>query len=388
MGFDEVTVGAELEIPGISRTIARELIQAIQRDTSVRFSLSDDGSLRAPTYDYDGIPIIMKNGVVPSGLQRSDIFGAELVSSPRTFYDWINGRYADIIARKLEAYPSNPRASIHVHISMKGRSWRYVQSLLRWVYVLEAPIFRFAALGMRHRGSQTYRAAGAEAVAQDYNYTRPLSSPIASLFDGGSVRPLIDTKKLFEARTASEMFAAWGRLDMLWGSIPHYNPHRLHVINIVPLSQHGTVEFRVANGVYKHFGEWLRFLRGLCELAEREPEPPSGMAPMTLGYTGDFSLYDLSDLLGGVPISEKIWSSGWQRGVQERLCMHHYRNFGAIPTRQIAARQIWNLHGAPDDGTDSFVLVPEGERPRPQNSDDEDPDSYDDYDDGDEEEED
>jgi hypothetical protein len=319
-------IGLEIEVPGVARSQLQEFVRRYL-DSSCVFEISDDGSIRDTNYGFNDqthflsvLPIsVGKERILPVGVSALDTRGPEIVTSPYTIETM--KVYANQFASALYKIPDTPRASIHGHIS-EFRDWRHIQNLLRWFYYLEAPLYRLAGFGRRHRGEQRF-----DGERQDYNYCRPLSNPIGYM-KNGRLTPLLDIDKILQADSYAQMLYHWGRLDF-WqydGGLGHYCPHRLHGINIVPLLRQGTVEFRLWNGVYRFLPEVVDIMEALFDLSRDCTVPFS--TPMVLGGKYDIDADQVSDILG-VKINH-IWGKTWPKGCNGLLQSHYRQHNEAI----------------------------------------------------------
>lgn len=292
--------------------------------------------------DDDGEPILCQ------GMQRTEPIGLELVTTPYSYEDMLP------IARKfawfLGTIPETPRTSIHVHVDVAGEPWTYVQRVLRWVYALEAPLFRMSCGGNVHRGARSYRGA-----LNDHMYARPLSNSIGTLW-GKKNDHVINLQDLLTASTASELAAAWGRLDLYWGrerQLTHYSPHRLHMVNLASVPRQGTFEWRIFDGMFTRSAEIVELVYAVHKLAERgDPD----FAPMTLGMKPNIDAEWMSNLLG-IDCSI-LWGENWQQPCQLTAKPHHYQNSDVPNLATVAQMAVNKIHNNVkyDDGSAEFSL--------------------------------
>lgn len=343
-------MGLECEIPHITARTA-SLVDWCRVD------IHDDGSIRNENYTIDDVAILpmrRRNQLIyPSGVMLTDRFGAEIVTQP---YEYEELRaHAVSLASMFGHVPTTPRSSIHVHVDVIDKPWTYVQNLMKWFVALEAPLYRLSALGEEHRGVQWFedpqhRDRGL--VQQDHNYARPLTNSIG-ISNGRRNVPLIDIAKLLTADTASSFVSAWGRLDLYWGGLPHYCPHRLHAINIVPLLKHHTIEWRMFNGRYRFIPKVLDIVHAMHKLAERPF--PDAFPVMPLGSKPKFTATEMSVLLG-VDVYD-VWGSAWVPGCREYALASHYRgDFQASPLNIFRVADIWNNARVLDEGRSDFCF--------------------------------
>lgn len=326
-------------------------------DTWLRYTLHDDGSIRSNTYrvgkDLAVYPQFAQDGtpILCHGMSASERFGLEVATHPYSYSEML--LTAEKLSQWFKLIPQTPRTAIHVHVDVAGESWKYIQNILRWVYALEAPIFRLSCAGACHRGERDY---GGE--SNDHRYARPLSNPIGITW-GRRLGPLILWNNLMQARTASEFVAAWGRLDLFWpGSgplnLPHYCPHRLHMVNLASVPRQGTFEWRVFDGLYEFIPQIVQLVASVHRLADQgEPD----FAPILLGSDSAdrVELSWLSSLLD-MDLSP-LWGENWPKRCQMIHRRSHYNDaptlydFDHEPLRKlvVSGRRV-------DDGSDSFVL--------------------------------
>lgn len=343
-------MGLECEIPHITAATASLV-------NWCRVEIHDDGSVRNDNYTIDGVAVLPMHRhehlVYPSGAVVTDRFGAEIVTKPYDYHEL--HQHAATLASLFGHVPTTPRASIHVHVDVIDRPWTYVQNLVRWFLVLEAPLFRISALGEQHRGVQWFsdpqhRERGR--YQQDHNYARPLTNSVG-VAHGRRRVPLIDAAGLLSATTASDFVAAWGRMDLYWGELQRYCPHRLHALNLVPLLTHHTVEWRLFNGRYRYLPKVLEVIRAMHVLAER-PVPYDFIA-MPLGSQPSWTADEMSELLQ-MDVRD-VWGHGWVPGCRVTAASHHYRGDLPMPSRdELSVRRIWNNAGQDDDGSASFCF--------------------------------
>lgn len=348
------TVGLEVEVQGLPSTALRGI-------DYLRFSVHNDGSMRGETYCVDGLPLMLTHTdsigrrIIPSGVAdwRAEVIGLELVTRPYKYSQLIP--LAKRLADDLAHIPQTDRASIHIHVDVANRSWRYIQRVLKWAFWLEAPIFRIGAAGFRrgHRGSRIDQ----DGTNNDYRFCRPMSNPIGIQVSGGSRwHPLINAHGLIAATRPQDMLASWGRLDWLWGDIPHYIPHRLHFVNLVSVGRLGTLEWRVFDGVYSAIPTFLQVVMAIHDLALRGVEPEEHFPqPLLLGGVYDLTKEDLERVLK-VDLG-KVWGKNWQPAPVVIHRSSHYAPM-RVPTLSnepaVRIRGINVLPGQEND--DAFVL--------------------------------
>ena len=355
----------EIEIPRVQRSFTNY----VNNLSPIRFAASDDGSIRQACYSVDGIPIVPTSRLyeIPSAMAEN--YGLELVSSPYPVDVW--RKQAKKLSDVIGIIPPYGNSSIHVHMDIGNKPWKFIQELCGWFYALESVWYRLSGLGIRHRGE-----------ANSYKYMRPLSCPIHWVDEdaepdddddddnnrlstrrrrerSGEYVPVINTLGLLNAKNASQFFAAYGRLDQRWGNIDHYCPQRLHGINIVSAMRQGTAELRIFNGVYRHLPTIIDICDKFYSLAERESFRMIDK-PYVLGVNPDddmakMILFDLLQLEQSKELKD-IWeATKWCKPPAVRNLIHHYR--GWPKPEDTMVRQICTIGGAgsSDSGHDSFV---------------------------------
>lgn len=328
-------IGIEVEAGNIAREYLEKRLSSMI-NSRFGWSLHDDGSIRTHNYIIAEVPIvpIITNGraLYPAGARRFDNYGPEVVSVPLNRDDAFE--FCLQLSKVLCKLPPNPRSSIHIHVS-GFNGWKHIQNLLAWMYYFEAPLYRIAGLGQRHRGELSYQGE-----SNDYRFCRPLSAPIG-LRTADTRVPLINIGKLLTAKTFGEMLYAWGRLDYFWalGELNHYCPHRLHGINLASLLRHRTIEFRLWNGVHKYLSDALQISLRLVDLAA--DGPPNLDMPMLLGSEPDFTAEDLSSILK--MDVRHLWGSSWPAPVIVPNLMSHYSNHNdLVSSRQGLQECVWD----------------------------------------------
>jgi len=345
-------MGLEVEIPGITRAAAEAA-----RDFG-RMDIHNDGSLRIPTYaikESGQCVLPMKNKaasfIIPSGCAPIDMggrggFGAEIVTSPYPYRDMLG------IAKKIGEYfghiPTHPRASIHVHVDVGNRPWRYVQNVIRWFVHLEAPLYRIAAFNERHRGELAF-----EGEANNHRYARPITNSIYmyNRDKNDELVASINVADLLEAKTASSMLKAWGRMDRLWrGADSKYIPHRLHGLNITPIQYQGTLEWRIFNGSYRHTALIIELVNAIHEIALKSTPD---FKPMYLGGKYEFSAKDFYNIVG-VDVSH-VWGKKWGNPCTPQVGHYNQRNENYFRLSE-RVFTVTNNNGSDDNSKDDFVL--------------------------------
>lgn len=362
------TVGIEVEFDGIASEAANPVCT---RYPGAR--VFDDRSSRGQVFLIDGVPIRPhkrqrgRGGddnpdnnnahfVVPSGVTRGQNIGLEIVSSPMdrdTAED-----FASFCASLYGHVPQTERTSIHVHVDVGNKPWRYIQNLLKWCYVLEAPLYKLATRYQTHRGC---RLRG-----NDYKYARPLSAPIALAFSKGGeygsrgvVEPMINIEQVLNANSWTDLLAGWGRLDYVNATEMrgnHYLPHRLSGFNIHSIIRQGTFEWRLFDAVYEAMPEMLALVYKIHELAESPP--PSNLKPMLVGDKPAISVDFIGDLLGAE--QARVWAKTgpWPLAVHDRLRLHHYaerQNIVVPMLTHVSPITFEDKLGHSDNRSDAYV---------------------------------
>jgi hypothetical protein len=316
----------------------------------LKFRVGDDGSLRDATYlAGDSLAVFPEmdshgRAILSVGMRPQRNFGLEIIIDPYPYSEL--QQLAQKIAHYLSCVPQNPRTSIHIHVDADGNTWKEVRRLLLWVRALEAVIFRVACGGDVHRGARAYNGE-----PNDHRYARPLSAPIGVHTSGGKVRPLIDWNGIKNATSASEMVAAWGRLDTYWNNgFEHYMPHRLHMVNIASILRQGTIEWRVFDGLYRHFDQLLAVVYAVHQLAGAgDPD-----FDFPLGSEPKIDAEWVSRLLD-TDVSQ-LWGNNWQKPCIRPTPLSHYNNAPVLASvHEINVRQISNGR-VRDSGESNFVL--------------------------------
>ncbi len=343
----ETTMGAEIEFSRIGTAATAGL------ENWLRFTTYNDGSLRNTTYVAGNLAIYPQedargNPILSLGMREQNPYGLEIVTSPYPYAEFLP--LMQKAAQIFGHIPQNSRTSIHVHVDAAEETWQEVRNVLIWARALEAIIYRLAAAGGTHRGCRAYMGD-----SNDHKFARPLSDPIGVHW-GSRVKPLIDWAMLTKATTASEFVAAWGRLDIHWGgSLEHYVPHRLHMINIAPLLRLGTIEWRIFDGIYRYIDLFIELVYRIHQLANSGQMPDFAFDLGTLPNVDAEWVSKLLNMDVGL-----LWGDNWQTGCLRRVPLSHYNSqphlhtFSEVPVQHII------VSGMRDDGTDAFRLVARG----------------------------
>ena len=336
----ETSVGVEIELMEVDPLSLESFMPSF-----CNYKVHDDRTVRFPNYWYNNTrtSVICKKDlhgdtILPPGVAIREAYGTEIVTLPYSM-----SKMRTILTELsfwLSEVPMVKDCSIHFHVDVANKPWRYVQNLLSWCYYLEAYLYRLSCGGDYHRGEQN-----------DYKYIRPLSNPIRTR----EKLPIIDIDSLLSAKTASEMVAAWGRLDLFWHNglyrVGHYVPHRLHGWNLHSVARQGTFEWRLWNGIYKHMPLMLDIVESVHNLAEISPADLD--EPVILGKSANnrSMIENILELDVG-----PLWG---ERSPDEPLLdtYGHYRDFRSIlfPRRDYPTALIYNRIGW-DDGSDTYTL--------------------------------
>lgn len=332
---DETTIGIEVEFTQIPQ-------QGFDGfDSGIKFTPHNDGSTRGPTFVLQGtnIPIILQrdqnNFIMCSGIQQQREYGMELVSDVHTLGHV--KRNINKFVRHVRHINKDPKTSIHLHVDIADRPWTYTKNVILWARHLEAILYRLAAGGDEHRGSEN-----------NYKFCRPLSNPIGA-YAGVAMKaiPLIDWKRFVQSTSLSEMLSAWGRLD--WhcavDNLPHYIGHRLHSVNLISAVRQGTLEWRVFDALYGNLALFIAVVEGIHKLGASGP-PDDRIQAYDLGDNADIECDQISELLG-VDVAP-IWGYKWQPKPKSDWPEPHY---GAVrlPKDPLCMYKY-------DDGSDTCVI--------------------------------
>jgi hypothetical protein len=357
------TIGIELEFDGLAGGANKIL--------SDRFGNKefDDRSVRGDTFVADGVPIVpmVRNRkgydryIVPSGVGPSRAVGLESITKPMSEAEAYE--FAEYVSIMFGHVPQTARSSIHIHMDVAGKSWRFVQNMLKICYLLEAPLYKLASggVGKIHRGSRVNHDDG---QYNDYRFVRPISNGIGVYFDS-TLAPLVDPEALFSANSASAFIAAWGRLDYVMNDAEmrnsHYLPHRLHGFNLHSVLRQGTFEFRLFDAVYAKLPSMLDLVLAIYRNAESGKMPDCGHLPLgskpydiTATWLSDYFGFDVG----------RLWSISdpWPEPTRQvRLNHYHDRSPLFLPTlEEVEVMSIKNNTGQRDVGGFEFSLYKRG----------------------------
>jgi len=335
----DTKIGIELEI-GPSRANISALNNIFSPFT---FQIHDDGSCRDRTYRIDSsegksppaslgiVPPLDNNGdyAVPMFMRSITASGLEVVFNPVSYKEAKS--LVNIIKETFShIHPSN-HTGIHIHVDVRGKPFWFIKNVIMLFYYHEALLYRISAGGVIHRGeSFTKRGYRDYSGNINHRFARPLSNSIGVEYLEGGWSNLIDTDELTHAKSFSQLLKAWGRLDALgWPNMTHYAPHRLHGINIQSIAEHGTVELRIFNSVFRHMPLFLEVTASLFRKAWELGKRDVGLfyEPMILGrenvdFDGDIKLKEVEELLG-LDIDPSAWGCKWVSAPGE-LVRHHY----------------------------------------------------------------
>jgi hypothetical protein len=343
--------GVEIEVPGLppaAGNVFRERFNC---------TMHDDGSLRRPVYSINKHPFIFPDtDIPPDFVHQEREYGAEIVTPPMTYDNMLS--FLAFAQHQLAHIPKfSSRGSIHVHVGVENKPWKHVQNLMGWFLHLEAILYRFAAEGGTHRGEERY-----DGNVNDYRYCRPLSAPICTHFYVGNpttlVQPIIDTKALLAAKTASEFLAAWGRLDYFQPE-RKYVPHRLHGINLLTVLQHGAVEWRLFDGYYRDLIAFFKIVCRVHELAESQPYPKLVHGLGTNAATNEYARSLFVETESQHRLTEKkfskLWGTRFPSAVFDAELLHHYHTFSLHTIKSQGVQTARLNHGA-DNGGETVTL--------------------------------
>ena len=328
------TVGVEIELLGVDPTTITSYMP------ECRYAIHDDRTVRRANYvcATSGLALVSTELMVPTNSRNGGAFGTELVIGPHSVEEMLN--ILTELSEWIGHLPAEGDTSVHIHVDVGNKSWRYIQNLVLWCYALEAYLYRLAAGGGVHRGE-----------VNSYQYVRPLSCPITR-----DDMPLIKMQMLANARSATGFVAAWGRLDLFWNNRlyrpGHYIPHRLHGWNLHSVLRRGTFEWRLNNGIYEHMPLLLNIALAVHKLAVNPV--PGWIKPVILGMEADNRSF-IEDLLQ-LDLS-KLWGNRTPGFPDLVFLEGHYRNFTQqlYNTTDYPPAVIYN-NSSYDDGSDEFPL--------------------------------
>lgn len=339
-------IGMEVEFVGLSSQAAEVIT------TKYKCSVGDDGSTRTPTWFMGDIPVhnpgkLRSTSVMPSGVRTGRSIGLEIITPPmedETAYE-----FCQDIAFWYRDIRYDPRTSIHMHVGMEGRTWKEIRNLILWCAALEYPLYRMSAAGNTHRGE-----------TNSYKFCRPLSSPIYATFtDTLGHQPLVDIEALRNAKSASQMYAAWGRLDYFSSerNLPHYSPHRLMGFNLYSTLRLGTFEWRIFDGRYRKIGYFYDLVKAVHALADEQEAPKECD---TLKSSRHLSRDQVRDLFRGANFVDKLWGDdshvGPCRPKVESL-VHHYSGITIPSTKRVSLCPVRSTSGREDTGAENFIIA-------------------------------
>ncbi len=181
-----------------------------------------------------GIEVEVENQSVIEGAEISRIWtikddgslrnnGAEWVSAPM-MASYVPAAIHNLFSQLSPDCCFGPRTSIHVHLNMQDWEEEQIQNLVLWYCVFERIFYRFTG---RHRQENIYCV------------------------------PLLDTNLL--AHLKSYSISSW--VDR-WSKYTG--------LNLIPLTNYGTIEFRHMHGTFKteKICVWVRILCRLCEFVK------------------------------------------------------------------------------------------------------------------------
>lgn len=297
-----------------------------------------------------------------SGVQEGRDIGLEIVSPPMSRDTAMD--FAQLTRTMLGHVPQTARTSIHVHVDVGNKPWTLIRDILAWGYHLEAVLYLLAAGGGKHRGNRYEDEA--QQVYNDYRFARPLSAPIGLHF-AGKIKPMFNIEEVLNARSWSELLAAWGRLDYMTTHPEqrgnHYIPHRLSGVSIHSVVRQGTVEFRIWDGLYQRMPEIMQIVYRLYDLASGGRPQFEPMPIRAEPY--DLSPEWLADVLGpaavrlaGMHRSSYQHKTSWPAPVRDVLKLSHYseqRGFNMPSLNSVPVMRVEDNRGTPDDFSQDFV---------------------------------
>lgn len=260
---DHKYVGVEIEFTGVPlHTISNE-VRSTKLGPITR--VMEDGSVRDRVTSYEGA-IFYDEG----DRRANTVLGGEICTPIMDIDNPSSRILLNQLCAILEGNGAVPteRASIHVHVNYLGAKTGDIRALIRQFLNYESVLYRLSCgYAGNHRG-----------VINDYQYTRPLSSPIMVHTPEGSAAAI--HQAVFNCNSFSEMLFNWTRIDMIVRDAPHYHPGRLHGLNLVPFLRQGSMEFRLFNSTMDGdlVWAWATLCSRLARYAdnnwdERNPSP-------------------------------------------------------------------------------------------------------------------
>lgn len=226
------SVGIELETEDISRNS----YPGISTSESM-FQATHDASIESDLLSYNGIPVTT-NLEVNLGL-RNAVFGAEYVSGIIYTGSPYLGCLKQLTNYLISAGENNKsyRAGFHVHVNCPY-NLIILKSIIRLARHLEQVFFLLGGMGYDYRGKKN-----------DSIYCRPITGkgPVCVNIYPRSFGQVFTTKDLLESKTIDQFKERYGDYTNLNPHVGRYMPVRYHWINLKPMFEQGSLEFRVFN---------------------------------------------------------------------------------------------------------------------------------------------
>ena len=226
------SIGIELETEDINRNSN----PGISTSDTI-FQATHDASIESELLSYNGIPV-STDLELNLGL-RNAVFGTEYVSG--IIY---TGKPYLSCLKQLTSYliaggenPKSYRAGFHVHVNTPY-NLVILKSIIRLARHLEQVFFLLGGMGYDYRGKQN-----------DSIYCRPITKygPVCVNIYPRSFGQVFTAKDLLESKTIDEFKERYGDYTNLNPHVGRYMPVRYHWINLKPMFEQGSLEFRVFN---------------------------------------------------------------------------------------------------------------------------------------------
>jgi len=292
--YPAYTFGLELEVE-------RMPIGAIVNDLNdFGFTTRHDASVESKGNTLLGRPVYFINN---TGLKtRSTTFGGEFASEPfiPEYAGWGEKVVAALTMLSLDAQHVNERSGIHVHINVgKSLTTEQLKSIIRWGTRLESIMYRIGSFKETHRG-----------VSNNYNYCRPIcgDGPAVVPVPNGFAQVFNTYDLITHERKYLEFWDAYGDLaNTSW----QYHPVRYHWLNLKPIRDQGTLEFRLFNQTFDPY--YVEAIIALCQAISHMMMSISKYSDIeTLGFTPINSIYDPAGEDNDYRLLEFIINSGQQ----------------------------------------------------------------------------
>lgn len=368
------TYGYEIEVKGANPYTLLNMLKSID-DGGCTYT--DDGSLRTSVYTIGEYNVLnVENALIPiehcsNYIVYVDGIGTEINTRAMGYTD--AERFSRIIAKSIGHLPFMPECSIQIHVSVHEMPWKVIQNILILCYGLEHPIYRISAGGVPHRGMvyvynqyNGYQRRRTNGIL-NHKYARPLSDPILTESEDGYLTSVIKTEGILKAKRATHLLQAFGEIHN--GRTGHYNPARLHAINILPIFRFGTIEFRMFNNTYKHLPVFTKLVKALYDKAiTLYKEKKDALSEIRRVFGNEMLLYNrppeededvllkMEEFLE-ISIPRKVWGTEWTSCNESQK--HHYGGtFSVRDTwRPLQDFNFVNNRDQEDDGTDDFIIV-------------------------------